>query len=199
LSCYFCRLNLENHLRNGLRHLMTNLNRKHHGNSCYRELKSLGLDDKDYSMSIWSKVDSSLPRCLHLNIVEYLIHASKCDCQILTRVYTVSNSQLCLKERKTSCGNRMDDGFIFHSPGITKAANPRIFFKPVIPRMKGKNSNSFNLKSFRMTSIGMNIFLILCLTVGRKMMKTFLQSNLIEFTQEWCLFILNSRVVREDI
>jgi hypothetical protein len=151
MSCYFCRLNLESHLRNGPRHLTTNLNRKHHGSSCCKELKSLVLDDKDYSTSISSKVGSSLLRCQHLNIEEYLIRASKCDCQILTWVYKVSNNQLCLKERKASCRNRRDDGFTFHSPGITKAANPRIFFKPVIPRMKGRNNKSFNLKSFRIT------------------------------------------------
>lgn len=33
-----------------------------------------------------------------------------------------------------------------------------------MPKMNGKKRRSFNLKSFKMISIGMNIFLILCLT-----------------------------------
>lgn len=50
---------------------------------------------------------------------------------------------------------------------MSKAPNPKIFFIPVIPRIKGKNKSNFNLKSFKIINIGMNIFLSLCLTVKK--------------------------------
>lgn len=49
-------------------------------------------------------------------------------------------------------------------PGNTKATNPKTFFNPVMPRTKGKNNKSFNLNSFRISSIGINIFFKRCLS-----------------------------------
>lgn len=43
--------------------------------------------------------------------------------------------------------------FDWHLPGTTKAANPKIFFNPVMPRMKGRKRSNFSLNSFKMMSI----------------------------------------------
>jgi hypothetical protein len=54
-------------------------------------------------------------------------------------------------------------------PGMARAPSERIFFNPVKPKMNGRKRSNFNLKSFKMMSIGMNIFLILCLTAKNKL------------------------------
>jgi hypothetical protein len=44
------------------------------------------------------------------------------------------------------------------SPGITRAKNPSSFLKDASPRIRGRNSSSFNLNNFRMINSGMNNF-----------------------------------------
>jgi hypothetical protein len=43
-------------------------------------------------------------------------------------------------------------------PGITRAKKPSNFLKEASPRMRGRNSNSFSLNSFRMINSGINNF-----------------------------------------
>lgn len=74
---------------------------------------------------------------------------------------------------------------------MTNAPNPKIFFKPVNPRMNGKNKSNFNLKSFKMINIGMNIFLSLCLT-GNKIIQALKNFALHENIQYKIFYSQNS-------
>lgn len=135
---------------------------RHLDSNCYMDRQSSGLGDKDL-MDI-SSIEGSW-RCLSLgtSIEEYGL-PSRYGCWNLTKVDRAWSIQWRLRQKNWKRLETYSKLTYRYLPGITNAANPRIFFNPVIPKMNGKKRRSFSLKSFKMISIGMNIFLILCLT-----------------------------------
>lgn len=167
ILCYFCKLSLERLLHRS-EHRCLKFQRsveRHPYNNCCRVMRSLGPLDKD----CWDILSKGGYNLRHLNPVMSIVDGvppNRCCCCSQNWVDKAWNTQLYLRKKDVNATEIIwIDG---HLPGTTKAANPKIFFNPVIPRIKGKKRSNLSLKSFKMISIGINIFLILCLTKVRK-------------------------------
>lgn len=64
-------------------------------------------------------------------------------------------------------------------PGITNAMKPKTFLNEANPKIRGRNNNSFNLKSFRIMRSGMNNFFSFVLAGNKK--ERFLVITLVTF------------------